>query len=113
MQPYASSVAGTHFAMHPDDYKWVNAFCRLPTWENVHFAGGEELPVWVQDPMQRAELLMAAVASMAGEHLTPTQQLELQNLLEKYADIFNPDVTFHTRLGLMVVGLSALLGLYL
>ena len=74
--------------MHPDDY---HAFCCFPTWENVQFAGGEELPVWVKAPMQRIELLTVAVASTAGEHLTPTQQLELQKLLDKFADIFSPD----------------------
>ena len=59
---------GPTLQMHPDEYQMVNAFCRFPAWENVHFAGGEELPVWVKDPMQRAEFLTVAVASTAGEH---------------------------------------------
>ena len=90
MQACMSSIPGTHFAMHHDDHLMVNAFCRFPTWENVHYAGGEELPVWVQNPKQRAELLTVAVASTAGEHLTPAQQLKLQELLDEFADIFSP-----------------------
>jgi len=98
MQPCISSIARTHFAMHDDDHLLVNSFCRIPTWERVHFDGNEELPIWVNEPRKRAELLTVAVMSCASNHLTLMQQQELQALLDEFADVFSPG---RTQLGLI------------
>ena len=75
--------------MHGSDHLLVNSFYCIPTWENVHFDGNEELPICVNEPRKRAELLTVAMASVASSHLTINQQQDLQALLDECADVFS------------------------
>ena len=84
-----SQVPSSHFALHNSDIQSVNAFCRFPDWEQVHFAGNVSLPLWVSNAEERAELLSVAVASAQDQRLTAAELAELQTLLNDYSDIFS------------------------
>ncbi len=89
LQPCASVIPSVHNAAHAEDGFSVNAFSRIPDWENVHFAGHVDLPHWRSHTPYSADLTSVAVTSVNDSHLTDQQRSDLQSLLDEFLDIFS------------------------
>ena len=80
-----------HTAAHAQDALSVNAFSRMPNWENVHFTGNTNLPARTSHAAHSADLISVAVTSVNDSHLTDQQRSDLQSLLDEFSDIFSDD----------------------